>query len=256
MPRLLGSGRLSSSWLRDYVLMLRFDFASQRSWLPLAVGMQILMGAGMAVIYGFYVPHLSRQALLYLVTGAPTLAFIPIGMAMLPAIVAEQKAAGTFDFLWSLPVPRALAAASTLTVFTLVALPGVAVTLLLAVWRYGVVLSVSPLIVPAVFLTALMTASVGLGLGHGIRNPLVTNLITNVLIFVVLFFSPIAFPRSQFPTWLADLHQGLPLYHMSVVMRAGLMDGLVSDVGLSYLVLAAWTLAGWMITAWIVGRRR
>ena len=244
-----------ANWFRAYALMLRFDFATQRAWLPLALALQIFMGAGMAVIYGFYVPHLSSRALLYLVTGAPTLAFIPIGMAMLPTIVSQQKASGTFDFLLSLPIPRTIAAASTVTVFTAVAVPGASVTLLLAAWRYGVQLSVSPSVVPAVLLTSIMTASVGLGLAHGIRNPLVTNLITNILIFVVLLFTPIAFPRSQFPAWLADVHEALPFYHMGVVIRAGLTNGLVNNVGTSYVVLAAWTLAGWTVTAWIVGRR-
>lgn len=245
----------SGSWLRGYLLMLRFDFASQRAWLPFSVAMQILLGAGMAVIYGFYVPHLPRRSLLFLVTGAPTLALIPIGLVMVPALVGQQKTAGTFDFIWSLPVSRLASAASSLTIFTLVALPGCCITLLLAAWRYGVGLTVSPSVVPAAILTSLMAASVGTGMAHGIDNAVITNVITNALIFVVLLFSPIAFPKSQFPTWLADVHEVLPLYHMGVVVRAGLSNGLVSDVWLSYLVLAAWTCAGWAVTALVVGRR-
>jgi ABC-2 type transport system permease protein len=242
-------------WLRSYVLMLRFDLSSQRTWLPFAVAMQILMGAGMALIYGFYAPHLSRTAVLYLVTGAPALALIPLGMVFVPSLIGQQRTAGTFDFLWSLPVPRAAGIASTLTIATLLAVPGIVATLLLAVWWYGVDLSVSPMIVPAVALTAVMAASVGLGLAHLIGNPVVTNLITNILIFVVLLYSPIAFPRSQFPTWLANVHEVLPLYHMGVVIRAGLTKGLVTDVMTSYLVLGAWTLAGCLVAAWVVGRR-
>jgi ABC-2 type transport system permease protein len=129
------------------------------------------------------------------------------------------------------------------------------VTLLLAVWRYGVSLSVSPMVVLAVLLTSVMAASVGTGLAHGIRNPIITNLATNAIVILVLLFSPIAFPRSQFPTWLANLHEVLPLYHMGVVIRAGLSNGLATDVGLSYLVLIAWTCAGWAVTATIIGRR-
>lgn len=243
------------AYLRSYLLMLRFDFSSQRTWLPFSVVMQVLIGAGMAVIYGFYVPHLPKRSILFLVTGAPALALIPIGLIMVPALVSQQKTEGMFDFIWSLPVPRAVSTASSLTIFTLVALPGCAVTVVLAAWRYGVGLSVSPSIVPAVILTSLMTASVGTGLAHGVKDPTITNVITNALVFVVLLFSPIAFPKSQFPTWLADVHEFLPLYHIGVVVRAGLSNGLVSDVWLSYLVLAAWTCAGWSVTALIVGRR-
>lgn len=243
-------------WIRSYILMLRFEGSSQRSWLPFAVIMQVLIGAGMAIIYGFYVPHLPRTAVLYLVTGAPTLSLIPMGLLLLPNLVGQQQTAGTFDFMWSLPVPRPASVASTLTIVSVVSIPGIVVTLLIATWRYGVDLAISPSIVPAFLLTALMAASVGLGLAHAIGKPVVTNLVTNILIFVVLLFSPIAFPKSQFPTWLADVHEVLPLYHMGVVVRAGLTKGLVTDVGSSYAVLTAWTVAGWLATAWVVGRRR
>lgn len=242
-------------WVRGYLLMLRFDLSSQRTWLPLSVALQLLLGAAMAVVYGFYVPDLPEVGLLYLVTGAPTVALIPVGLVMVPALVGQQRTAGTFDFTWSLPVPRTVTVASTLTVATLIAVPGVAVTLLLVAWRYGVDLSFSPAFAVAVPLTCLMTSSVGLGLAHAIGNPIVVNLISNVLIVVVLLYSPIAFPIEQFPDWLAAVHEVLPLYHMGVVVRAGLTEGLVGDVGTSYAVVAAWTAAGWAATALAMRRR-
>lgn len=243
-------------WIRSYLLSLRFDVSSQRTWLPLSVALQVLLGAGMAIIYGFYVPNLPKAAVLYLVTGAPTISMIPIGLVILPSLISSQKTEGTFDFLWSLPIPRPVGVASTLTLGTLIAIPGIVTTLAIASWWYDVHLSISWMVVPAFLLAALMAASVGLGMAHAVRNPVVTNLITNVLVFVVLLFSPISFPLSQFPTWLADVHQVLPFYHMAVVIRASLSDGLVTDVGTSYLVLAAWTLMGWLAAAWVVGRRR
>jgi ABC-2 type transport system permease protein len=243
-------------WIRSYLLSLRFDVSSQRTWLPLSVALQVLLGAGMAIIYGFYVPNLPKAAVLYLVTGAPTISMIPIGLVILPSLISSQKTEGTFDFLWSLPIPRPVGVASTLTLGTLIAIPGIVTTLAIASWWYDVHLSISWMVVPAFLLAALMAASVGLGMAHAIRNPVVTNLITNVLVFVVLLFSPVSFPLSQYPTWLADLHQVLPFYHMAVVIRASLSSGLVTDVGTSYLVLAAWTLGGWLAAAWVVGRRR
>jgi ABC-2 type transport system permease protein len=242
-------------WIRAYLLSLRFDLSSQRTWLPLSVALQVLLGAGMAIVYGFYVPHLPKAAVLYLVTGAPTISLIPIGLVILPSLISSQKTEGTFDFLWSLPIPRPVGVASTLTLGTLMAIPGIVTTLAIAMWWYGVQLSVSWMVVPAFLLAALMAASVGLGMAHAIRNPVVTNLITNVLVFVVLLFSPVSFPLSQFPTWLADVHRVLPFYHMAVVIRASLSAGLVTDVGTSYLVLGAWTLVGWLAAAWVVGRR-
>jgi hypothetical protein len=40
------------------------------------------------------------------------------------------------------------------------------------------------------------------------------------------------------------------------MLRASVTHGLVSNLALSYAVLAAWTTAAWATMAWVVGRRR
>ena len=84
-----GPPRGLHGWLRGYLLMLRFDLSSQRQWLPFGLILQVLLGAGMAVIYGFYAPHLSKAGLLYLVTGAPAVALVPFGMLAVPLPASE-----------------------------------------------------------------------------------------------------------------------------------------------------------------------
>ncbi len=243
-------------WLRSYMMMMRFDVRGLGQWLLIGIVVQILMGAGMAFMYGFYLGDVPDIAKTFIATGVPALALIPIGFVMVPNMVGQQRIAQTYDFIWSLPVPRLAAAASTFTVFTLLALPGVATSMGIAAWHYGIDLDLSPMVVPALLLTSLMATSVGFGMAHGVENPLVINFITNMIIFFVLLFSPIVVPITQFPDWLASAHRVLPFYHMSVVIRDGLSNGLVSDVGTSYAVLGLWTLAGWTATAWVVGRRR
>jgi ABC-2 type transport system permease protein len=261
-PRVQVSGSPSTvergpeRWLRSYVMMLRFDARSLGEWLYAAVVIQVLMGAGSAVMYGFYLGDVPDLVALWVASGVPALSLIPIGFVMVPNLVGQQRIAGTYDFIWSLPVPRLAAAASTFTVFTLLAVPGFVVSAAVAAWSYQVDLDVSWLVVPAVLLTALMSTSVGFGMGHAIKNPIVINFIGNMVIFFVLLFSPIIVPISQFPGWLAAIQRILPFHHMAVVIRDGLTDGLVTDVGRSYLVLAAWTIAGWAATAWVVGRRQ
>ena len=74
--------------------------------------------------------------------------------------------------------------------------------------------------------------------------------------FVVLLFSPVQFPISRLPIWLADVHRVLPIYYLGQVLRASVTRGLVSNLALSYAVLAAWTAAAWAGAAWVVARRR
>jgi ABC-2 type transport system permease protein len=243
-------------WLAGYRAMLRFDLASARSWLLTFAVVQVLMGAGMAIIYGFYLGDMPREAATFIATGAPTLAVMPLGMALLPSLIAVRKVEDTYDFMWSLPVPRTASAASSFTIFTALAVPGFAVSLAVAGWRYDLDLTVSPWIVPAVLLASLMSASVGFGIGHAVPDPGITNVITNLLIFVVIMFSPIAFPIQNFPGWLAGAHRVLPFWHMANVVRDALTDGLVESVGRSYLVLGAWAVGSWLLAAWAIRRRR
>jgi ABC-2 type transport system permease protein len=158
--------------------------------------------------------------------------------------------------MWSLPVPRTATAASSFTIFTLLALPGVAASLGIAAWRYDLDLHVSVWVIPAVLLGSLMASSVGFGLGHAIPDAAITNVIVNLVIFVVLMFSPVSFPIDNFPGWLAATHRILPFWHMANVVRDSLTDGLVRSVGWSYLVLAAWTVGTWLLAGWAIRRRR
>jgi ABC-2 type transport system permease protein len=243
-------------WLASLRAMMRFDIGRARQWAVLMIVIQVMMSTGMAFMYGFFYPHMTQSTALYITTGTPTLALIPLGFVMVPANVGRQKLEGTFDFIWSLPVPRSAEAVATFLLFTLLSLPGAVLALAVASWRYGIRLSVSPQIVPGTMLCALMAVSVGFGMALAIRNPLLINLITNALIFVVLLFSPIVTAPSHFPAWLLTTDRVLPFYNIAEVIRAGLSHGLVTDLTRSYLILLGWTVAGWLMTGWVVGRRR
>jgi ABC-2 type transport system permease protein len=243
-------------WLASLRAMMRFDIGQIRQWAGLLLVIQTMMGAGMAVMYGFFYPRVTHSTAVYITTGTPALALIPLGFLMVPINVARERLEGTFDFIWSLPVPRSAQATSTFLVFTVLSLPGAVLALAVAAWRYGVHLTVSPELLPAALLCALMAISVGYGTALAISNPLLVDLITNALIFVVLLFSPIVIPAGNFPAWLLSVDQALPFYNMAELIRAGLTQGFVTDLTRSYLILVAWTAAGWAMTAWVVGRRK
>lgn len=243
-------------WLHGFASMLRFELVNLRLFLALALIIQLFTGAGMAYMYGFYLGDLPPLGRLFLVTGIPALALVPIGFVLVPSSIMVHKLRDTYDFMWSLPVPRLATAAATFTLFTALAIPGTVVSLLLAGIRYDVDLTVSWRVVPATLLCSLVATSVGFALGHAVPDPRMTNLITNVLVFFVLLFSPIVVPIDFFPDWLAAVHRVLPFHHMAAVLRASLSEGLVSDAGTSYAVLSAWTVGSWVLAGWVVGRRR
>jgi ABC-2 type transport system permease protein len=253
-PSVIRSGH--RYWIDSYRNMLRFEIVNLRSFLAVVVVIQILMGAGMAYMYGFYFGDMPEIARTYIVTGIPALALVPVGFVLVPSSIMNHKFRDTYDFVWSLPVPRLASAAATFTVFTSLAIPGTIVSLWVAQLRYSIDLQVSWSIVPAIALTSLMATSVGFTIGHAIPDPRLTNLVTNLIIFLALMFSPIVAPIEQFPNWWASVHEVLPLYNMANVIRAGLSEGLVVSLARSWAILGAWSLASWVLAAWVVGRRR
>ena len=236
--------------------MTRWELTSFKLLIPITVFVQMVLGAGFAVgmglLFGDDVP---QQTALYLATGVPTVTLITIGLVLGPQLVGQARLANTYDFLWSLPIPRSAAAAAWLTVTAIISIPGMIVAVVVAAARDELTLSVSPGIVPAVLLTLTTGTLVGYALAHAIPDPTITVFVTQVLVFVILGFSPVNLPPEQLPGWLAAIHQGLPLSPMANVIRGSLTEGIVTNMGLSYLLLSVWTLAAAALAGWALRRR-
>lgn len=254
-PTRTSRSRGLTRWLHSYAQMVEWDTRSLRLILPMAIVLQIMLGAGLAVGFGFLIGDIDAAQAAFLATGVTVISMLTVGVVLVPQIIAQSKHEGTYDYMWSLPVQRTASVAASLTVNTLIALPGAVVALLVASWRYDLAFTVNPLVIPAALLTLATMASIGYALAHAIPNPMITGLVTNILMFVILLYSPINFPPERLPAWLAALHQGLPFQHAANVMRAGLTDGLATHVAQSFAILSGWAGASWILTAWVVGRR-
>ncbi len=179
-----------------------------------------------------------------------------VGVAVGPQLVAQQKMEGSYDFMWSLPVPRSAAATSWLTLNAVIAIPGMLAALIAGMIRFNVTFDISLMVIPAVLITIGSGTLLGYALAHAIPNPDATMIVSQILIFAILGFSPISFPASNLPSWLATAHDYLPFVHMADVVRGSLVDGLATNLGRSYLVLAIWSVAAIAITAVVLRRRK
>ncbi|HEU4320345.1 MAG TPA: ABC transporter permease [Acidimicrobiia bacterium] len=243
-------------WMEGYGSMLRFEMRNLRTYLTIGLVIQLALGAGMTLMYGFYFGDLDSSQVTFLVTGIPTLALIPIGFVMVPSAIMEHKLHDTYDYVWSLPVPRLSSAMATFTIFAVLGIPGMVLALLMASAIYDVDLAISWSIIPAILVTSWIGVSVGYALGHVVPEPRVISLITNIVLFLVLLFSPIVVAIEQFPDWWERVHHVLPFWHMSTVIRAALTDGMVTtSVPSSYIVLAIWGVLAASVAALVVGRR-
>lgn len=243
-------------WLTSYRAMLRWQLTDMRLLLPLTVLVQLLSGVGLVIGFGLLIPDMTERLALFLSTGAVVVSLVIVGVIMGPQLIAQQKASGSYDFMWSLPVPRSSAAAAWVTLNVIVAVPAMAGALVAAGWRYDVEFAVTPMVLPAVGLTLLTGTLLGYALAHAVPKPDITQLVTQLLIFVIFGFSPISYPIENLPSWLATTNEFLPFYPMANVVRDALTDGIVTNVGRSYFVLSMWAIAAAALSAVVLRRRK
>ncbi len=236
--------------------MFVWDLADLRLQLPILATVLILQGAGFALGIGLFFRHIPESAAAFVVTGIPVVNLITAGLIFEPQIVADQRAAGSYEFLQSMPVPRSMMAMAWYTVALITALPAVIITLVAGVARYHLHLDITPAIVPAVLAVSCTGVLMGYAVAHAITVPMLTRLVSVSLIFVLFGFSPVMFPAGQLPGWLAQANRWLPFGSMATITRSALASGTTTGAGRAYLVVAAWAVMSGLVAAWAVGHRR
>lgn len=242
-------------WLRGYFLMVKWVFLSYRPWLSLFLAVELMIAAGFIYGISFFYPEITPDIAKYLTTGAPTLILLTVGLVMLPQVVASARLEGTFDYIWSLPVPRMAHIAADATVMFSTTLPGVILAIFLGAIHFDFNLDISPLVVPAFLLIMVCGAFVGYSIAFAVPKPMMVNVITQILVFVVMLFSPVMFPAERLPQWIQKIHQVLPIQYMADVVRGTLTD-LDVDLGKAFAIVGAWLVVGFIVTWAIVRRRR
>ena len=225
--------------MRQLVLLVEWQFRRMIQWLPLLVVVQVLLATTTVFGYGLLVGTPPPEAAAYLATGASTVTLIMVGLVMTPQQVSQAKTEGSLAWMRTLPVPRVVFLAADLALWTLIALPGTVLGVAAGAWRFDVDLSISPLIALAAPLVSFVAAVVGYSLAC-VAPPAVAQLGSQVLVFVVLLFSPVSFPASRLPQWLAAIHQWLPVQPMADLMRSVLMADTFTMPTRSVLVLTVW----------------
>jgi ABC-2 type transport system permease protein len=240
---------------RSYTLMLKWQALSSKSILPLTLIVQLMIAAGFIIGIGFFYPQMTSETAKYLTTGAPTITLLMVGLVMVPQMVAFARTSGTFDYMWSLPVPRLVYLAADATIWVLVSLPGVILSLVLGAVYFDFGLQLSWLAIPSVLLISVTGVFIGYAIAHSAPKPELATLATQVIVFLIMLFSPIMYPASQLPGWMEDVHRFLPVMYMADLSRGTLTD-LPVDLGLAFAVVGGWCVLGLIVTILLIRRRR
>lgn len=240
--------------LRSYLLLIRWQALRYKWLLPLTMVVQGLFAFGIVAGYPLLFPEIDKGTILFLATGAPAISLLMMGLVAVPQVVAQGKTEGSLEYVRSLPIPRLAFLLADLSVWTTMVLPGVVVAVVIAEFRFGLDLSVSPLVMPAFLLVALTASCVGYALAT-VLPPMVASVVSQVLIVFVLMFSPLSFPATRLPDWLRAIHAVLPIQSMGEVVRGSLASTAFPLGSGSFLVLGAWC-AGSLVVALLALNRR
>jgi ABC-2 type transport system permease protein len=154
----------------------------------------------------------------------------------------------------TLPLPRLVYLLADMTVWMTIVLPGVVFAIIVGVWRFGLDLQVSPLIVPAILLVIVTATGVGYAIAS-LLPQMLANLLTQILVVFVLMFSPLTFPAERLPDWLATLHSVLPVQAMGEVIRGTLAGGTFPLSPWSFVLLGGWCVVTLAVTSIVLTRR-
>lgn len=244
-------------WWSGFRAMLAWHLVSLRLWLAVLAVVQVLSGVGFVLGFSLFFEDIPLQAALFVSTGVPVINLVMVGLVLGPQLVADQRMAGSFDFVHALPVPLTAAAAAWYVVTLVGGVPAVLVSLTVAAWHYdGLPLAVGPDVVAAVLLVTLTGTLLGYAIAHAISSPMTTRLVTQLIVFGIFGMTPILFPVEQMPGWLGSVNAWLPFRHMADVMRAALTDLPYPDLATSYVVLSVWAAGCGVLAVRALGRRR
>lgn len=212
--------------------------------LPLVVVVQAMLAGGIIIGFGLLIPDITPGTALFLSTGTPTVLLVIVGMVIVPQGVARARADGTFAYLRTLPIARPLLLVADLSVWLLLALPSVAVAVLVAWLRYDLTFSFDwPLLIAASLMVTVTSTAVGYAIAVSLP-PMLAQLLTQVLVFFVMLFSPVTYPASQLPAWFQTVHDVLPVRPAADLLRAGLAGDAYSMRWVDLAVVVAWCLVG------------
>ena len=242
------------AWLVIWWGLVRWSLTRHKYLLPAFTAVQALFAV--AIVYGLalMIPDVDQEAARYLSSGAWTLGIIAVGCVLAPQIMSTSKQEGLLDYQKTLPVPRSAILLADAVVWSLAALPGIAVGMLAAFLRFGLDIHIDLFTIAAI-LGAQFTA-VSIGYAIALWLPIsATSLATQVIMIGGLLFSPITFPAERLPEWAVTLHQFLPFTPLGDIIREATFHAGESQV-LNIIVVAAWAGAAYLAAYLALRKRR
>lgn len=238
----------------QYKQTLKMQFYRSAGFYTVIAIMQIIISLGIAIGFTYLFSDPEQQSLLYLATGAPTIVLLMTGLVLLPVHITNNRSEGYDEFLRTLPVNRAAILLADTTIWLLITLPGILISILVTNLMFAPGYAISPWFLLVYLLCGLACVGVGYGYANALPPTLAMSL-SQVIAFVALMFSPINFPMSRLPVWLQAVHTVLPLDSMAKLMRSSLAVGTFEFGIFDMIKVSVWCILGFAVAIRILNKK-
>lgn len=240
---------------KQFGLFLQWQLRRQALALPVYFALQVIIAAAITLGYGLIVGEVDQRTSLFLTTAAITICLLMLGLVVAPQAVADTRAEGGYEWMLTLPVPRAVFVLADMLVWMALALPGLISCIVVGSWRYGLDFSPSWAVAPAVLLVAFGATAIGY-VPAVTFGKIGTLMCTQVFIMGTMLFTPIAYPAERLPAWGRTLHEWLPFDSMGRLVRGTMAPGDFPLDARPWIVVACWAVVGFLASLTMLRRRR
>jgi ABC-2 type transport system permease protein len=223
-------------WLSEYLILTRIQALELRTWGPITVFVTMLFPLLMIFGFGSIGGGVSREGLVYVVTGSAVVALVTISITATSQELGTLRQSGAFAFYASLPISKSGLVTAILSVRVITALPGLALTLCVGAWLYALPIRLSPAALVLLPLTVLSLSGIGAAIGTLIADFRVVALLSQVAVVVAMFGAPVLIPLDSLPAPLQWLSLVLPPTYAADGFRRALFG--VADQQLAVDILA------------------
>lgn len=91
--------------------------------------MQIIISLGIVIGFTYLFSNPEQQSILYLATGVPTIVLLLTGLVLLLVHITNNHSQGYDEFLRTLPVNRVAILLADTTIWVLISLPGILISM-------------------------------------------------------------------------------------------------------------------------------
>lgn len=241
----------SPSLLTQFYDLLLIELTNWRwSWRSMIIT-SLLTPLGSMVALSVFARDSGTQSLAYVLTGNLVLSLIFGNQNNVQSHIAYIRFMGMLDFFATLPIRKQSLILAVLFAFLGLSLPSLIATLLFGVWFLGLSLSISPLILLVIPLSALPMAGVGAWIGATVRTPQEGGSLSLVVSLGLMAIGPVVVPPERLPAILLFLGHFSPATYAASALRQTLLGPITHQLWWDMAALLGFA----FLTFWLVERK-